>query len=127
MLKEIVRYPLKIKGVSSSEFTEIKSPYSGEVIGAVAQADEKVIKQAIAVAQETFEKVMSKMPAHERSQILRKTSQAIADNLEDFAQTIALEGGKPIKDARVEASRAVNTFAIAAEEALRLEGEQIPM
>jgi acyl-CoA reductase-like NAD-dependent aldehyde dehydrogenase len=127
MLKEIVRYPLKIKGVSSSEFTEIKSPYSGEVIGAVAQADEKAIKQAIAVAHETFENVMRKMPAHQRSQILRKTSQAIADNLEDFAKTIALEGGKPIKDARIEASRAVNTFAIAAEEALRLEGEQIPM
>jgi acyl-CoA reductase-like NAD-dependent aldehyde dehydrogenase len=127
MLKEIVRYPLKIKGVSSNEYLEIKSPYSGEVIGAVAQADEKAIKQAIAVAEETFKNVMSKMPAHKRSEILRKTSQAIAEQSEEFARIIALEGGKPLKDARVEANRAAGTFAIAAEEALRLEGEQIPM
>ena len=38
MLKEIVKYPLNIKGVESKEYTEIKSPYSGEVIAAVAQA-----------------------------------------------------------------------------------------
>jgi acyl-CoA reductase-like NAD-dependent aldehyde dehydrogenase len=127
MLKEIVRYPLKIKGVSSAEFTEIKSPYSGEPIGAVAQADEQAIKQAIGVAKETFDKFMRKMPAHKRADILRKTSQALLDNAEDFAQTIALEGGKPLKDARVEVQRAAGTFMIAAEEALRLEGEQIPM
>ena len=69
MLKEIVRYPLQIKGVSSSEFVDIKSPYSGEVIASVAQADETALKTAIAVAHETFEKVMRKMPQGARSSI----------------------------------------------------------
>lgn len=127
MLKEIVQYPLKIKGISSSEFLEIKSPYTGEVIAAIGQADDKAIKTAIQVAHETFNNVMRKMPAHKRSEILSKTSKLIADNLEDFARTIALEGGKPIKDARIEVQRAIGTFQIAAEEALRLDGEQIPM
>src|SRR5436309_1134268 len=127
MLKEIVQYPLKIKGVSSSEFTEIKSPYSGEVIAAVGQADEKAVRTAIAVAQHTFETVMRKMPAHKRSEILAKTARGIGERHEEFAQVIALEGGKPIKDARIEVSRAIMTFTIAAEEALRLDGEQIPM
>lgn len=127
MLKEIVQYPLKIKGISNSEFLEIKSPYSGEVIAAIGQADEKAIKAAVAVAHETFNTVMRKMPAHKRSEILHKTSQLIKERAEDFARTIALEGGKPIKDARIEVSRAVGTFQIAAEEALRLDGEQLPM
>ena len=42
--------------------------------------------------------------------------------------TIALEGGKPLKDARLEVNRAINTFAIASRLALEIfEGEQIPM
>ena len=127
MLKEIVQYPLKIKGISNSEYLEIKSPYSGEVIAAVGQANEQAIKSAIAVAHETFNSTMRKMPAHKRSEILHRTSQLIKERAEDFARTIALEGGKPIKDARIEVSRAVMTFQIASEEALRLDGEQLPM
>lgn len=127
MLKEIVKYELKVKGAQSTEFTEVKSPYSGEVIASIAQADEKAIKQAISVAAQTFQSVMRKMPAHKRSQILMKTSELLLKHQEDLARTIALEGGKPIKDARIEVARAAMTFAISAEEALRLEGEQLPM
>jgi acyl-CoA reductase-like NAD-dependent aldehyde dehydrogenase len=126
MLKEIVKYELKVKGAKSSEFTEVKSPYSGEVIASIAQADEQAIKQAISVAEETFHNVMRKMPAYKRSQILMKTSELLLKHQEDLARTIALEGGKPIKDARIEVARAAMTFAISAEEALRLEGEQLP-
>ena len=127
MLKEIVQYPLTVRGCSSSEYQEVKSPYSGEVIAAVAQADEKAIEKAITLAHETFRDVMSKMPAYLRADILSRTATMIADNLEDFARTIALEGGKPIRDARLEVNRAINTFSIAGQEALRLDGEQIPM
>ncbi len=127
MLKEIVQYPLNIKGISSSDFIEVKSPFSGEVIAAIGQADEKAIRTAIAVAHDTFNNVMRKMPSHKRSAILAKTSQLLSERIEEFAQTIALEGGKPIKDARIEVGRAAGLFNIAAEEALRLDGEQIPM
>ena len=127
MLKEIVKYPLNIKGVESKEYTEVKSPYGGEVIAAIAQADEAAIKKAFEVAKTTFHNVMKKMPAHQRADILLKTSQLILERQEDLARTIAMEGGKPIKDARIEAARAAMTFKIASEEALRLDGEQIPM
>ena len=127
MLQEIVKYPLSIKGCPTTEFVDVKSPYSGEIVASVGQADEKAIDAALAFSKETFEKVMKVMPAHKRSEILAKTSELIKANLEDLAQTIALEGGKPIKDARVEVSRAANTFAIASREALRLDGEQLQM
>lgn len=127
MLKEIAKYPLKIKGSESSELNEVKSPFNGQVIAAVGQADEKAIKLAITQATDCFHNVMKKMPAHKRSQILAKAAQLLNERLEDFASTIALEGGKPIRDARVEVSRAIMTFTIASEEALRLDGEQIAM
>lgn len=127
MLKEVVKYPLAIRGITSSEFTEVKSPFDGEVVAAIGQADEKAIDQAIAVAKETFESTMRLMPAYKRSEILRKASDLILERKEEIARIIALEGGKPIKDARIEAARAASTFFFASQEAMRLDGEQIPM
>jgi len=49
MLKEIVKYPLSIQGLpeSSYEYVEVRSPYSGEVVAAIGQADEKAIDMAL--------------------------------------------------------------------------------
>ena len=46
---------------------------------------------------------------------------------QELASTIALEAGKPVKDARGEVRRAVTTFQLAAEEAKRLGGEVMPL
>jgi acyl-CoA reductase-like NAD-dependent aldehyde dehydrogenase len=127
MLKEVVKYPLDIRGVESTEFNEVKSPFNGEVVAAIGQADEKAIDTALTVAEDVFKNVMRQMPAHQRSEILHKTSKLLLEKKEDIARTIALEGGKPIKDARIEVSRAANTFLLASHEAMRLDGEQIPM
>ena len=53
-----------------------------------------LIEKLVDLAKETFENVMKQMPAYKRSEILAKTSQLILSNIEDMAQTIALEGGK---------------------------------
>ena len=127
MLKEIVRYPVTVSGSTTKDFTDVKSPFDGSVIASVGQADEQLLDQALREAEHTFHTVMKLMPAYQRAEILMKASKLILENIEDLGRTIALEGGKPIKDARMEASRADNTFAIASREALRLEGEQLPM
>jgi acyl-CoA reductase-like NAD-dependent aldehyde dehydrogenase len=67
------------------------------------------------------------LPAHERAGLLERTSDLIADRLEEIARTICDEAGKPIKTARVEAERAVSTFRAAAAEARTLAGEVVPM
>ncbi|MDQ6730076.1 MAG: aldehyde dehydrogenase family protein, partial [Actinomycetota bacterium] len=51
----------------------------------------------------------------------------IAERVEELAQTIALEAGKPIRDARAEASRATYVFRWAAEEAKRIDGQWLPL
>jgi acyl-CoA reductase-like NAD-dependent aldehyde dehydrogenase len=67
------------------------------------------------------------MPAWKRSQILERTSHLIEDDAERIARIIAAEGGKPLKDARVEAKRGASTFRWASEEAKRTAGEIIEM
>ncbi len=59
--------------------------------------------------------------------MLEKISAGIAARREEFAQTIALEAGKPIRTARLEVDRAVFTFKIAAEESKRIYGEVVPL
>jgi len=127
MLKEMVRYPLEVKGAKASSVMEVRSPYSGDIIAEVELADEKAIDSALTESVNVFQTVMRKMPAYKRSEILLRTSELLKERAEDLALTIAVEGGKPIRDARIEVSRAANTFATASREAMKLDGEQLPM
>ena len=69
----------------------------------------------------------SPLPAHERAAILDRVAGLLRERHEDMAQTICAEAGKPIKTARVEASRAVSTYTFAAVEARKLAGDVVPM
>src|SRR5205823_14598696 len=65
--------------------------------------------------------------AHKRAEILVKVAGLIGKRHEEVARTISAEAGKPIKTARVEASRAMSTYTFAAVEARKLAGEMVPM
>jgi glyceraldehyde-3-phosphate dehydrogenase (NADP+) len=67
------------------------------------------------------------MARHARRTILRGIADGLRAEREGFARTIALEAGKPIVQARGEVDRAVVTFELAADEALRLGGELLPL
>jgi len=66
---------------------------------------DEVIDKAVAAARE-----FRWTPAWKRAQILERASHLLDDNSEEIARLIALEGGKPLKDARVEAKRGASTF-----------------
>ncbi len=105
---------------------EIRSPYDSQVVGIAHFGDSSIVEQAIAAAAETFTRT-SHAAAHERSQWLKRIADLIGTRKEQLAQTIAGEAGKPIRLARLEVDRAESTFRIASREALRLEGEIIPL
>ncbi len=105
---------------------EVRSPFDGSAVGATYWATRDRLERAIAASVRAFEKTRH-MAAYERQQILRRISDAIATRKEEFTQLIALEAGKPVKTARAEVERAVFTFAIAADESVRIGGEWIPM
>ena len=106
--------------------TEIINPYDGSVIDTVAELNEADVRETIgraaAVAGE-----LAAMPAHQRAAILNRAAALIGDNLEALARLMSQENGKPVKHARGEVSRAVETFQFAADEARRIHGETIPM
>src|SRR6267154_6637512 len=97
---------------------EIRSPFDGSVVSRTFVGTRKHAEQAIASAVTAFG-TTRRLPAFERQRVLRAVAAGIAARREEFARSICLEAGKPIKVARVEVDRAVFTFQIAAEEATR--------
>ena len=115
------------KWLSGGKKREIRSPYNGETAGIVSVPDRETTIGSIGSAESAYVK-WRESPSHERSRILRKIAEGIAARKEEFARTLVLEGGKPLKTARVEVGRAVTTFSVAAEEANRFsEGELVPI
>jgi len=114
------------KWISDRKLVEVRSPYDQSVIGTVAQATRADADAASAAAVRAFE-VTRKLPAYERQRVLRKVAELIRAQREDLGGTLALEAGKPIKTARAEIDRAAFTFDVAAEEAVRIPGEYLPL
>ena len=110
--------------VATGEWLEVRSPYSGEVVGRVAKAGAGEARQAIDAGARALE---SPLPAHKRAEILVKTAGLLGRRHEEVAKLISDEAGKPMKAARVEARRAMSTYTFAAVEARKLVGEMVPM
>ena len=88
----------------------------------VALADAPTVDAAIAAAVAAAP-VFARTPAYMRRDALNKLANVLEARTEDFALALCAEVGKPIKDARGEVGRAVDTFRIAAEECSRIGGE----
>jgi acyl-CoA reductase-like NAD-dependent aldehyde dehydrogenase len=94
--------------------------------GATFNASEAQYEEAVEAAVAAFE-VTRTLPAYERGAILRNISAGIKARREELGRIMALEAGKPIRDALIEVDRAVITFRLGAEEAERMVGETIPL
>jgi glyceraldehyde-3-phosphate dehydrogenase (NADP+) len=112
--------------VRTGETYEVRSPYDDALVAVIHRAGPREIESAIAGSVRAFE-TTRKLPSWKRSEILAGIADRIEAAKDDFARTIALEAGKPIKTARAEAERAAFTFRIAAEETKRIYGEIVPL
>jgi acyl-CoA reductase-like NAD-dependent aldehyde dehydrogenase len=126
MLKETYPYYLANKAVLANADLEVTDKFTGRVATRVALADEKVIDLAIALAV-AAEKPMRQMPAYQRQQILQHCVDRFSTRAEELARALCIEAGKPIRDSRGEVARLIETFKIAAEEAVRFGGEYMPL
>src|SRR5436853_3830273 len=118
--------PLFIDGewIETGDWIDVRSPYSGEVVGRVAKGGANETRRALDAAARALE---TPLPAHKRAEILVKVAGLIGRLHEEVARTVSEEAGKPIKTARVEASRAMSTYTFAAVEARKLAGQMLPM
>jgi len=110
--------------VETGDWVEVRSPYSGDVVGRVAKAGDVEARRAVDAAEAAMREPL---PAHKRAEILVRVAGQLGRRHEEVAQTISSEAGKPLKAARVETSRAMSTFTFAAVEARKLAGEMVPM
>jgi succinyl-CoA reductase len=109
----------------SGRYAPVVDPSSGQAIGEVpiASADEaRAAVESAAAAEECW----GSTPGHARARILRAASERIRADRDFLAQLIALEVGKPIADARLEAERAAEVLLLAADEIRHLGGESYP-
>lgn len=121
-------YPFLIGGEwrTTKETMQVRNPYNGDVVGVVHRPSAEDVEAAIQSTVGAFEKTR-RMPAYQRSDILRKAASAVEKRKEELAKILCLEAGKAIRHARSEVSRAVNTLTIASEEAKCLEGATMPL
>src|SRR5213082_3002971 len=108
MATTVVEKRLLIGGewIETGDWLEVRSPYSGEVVGRVAKAGAGEARQAVDAAEEAMR---NPLPAHKRAEILVRVAGALGRRHEEAAQTICAEAGKPLKAARLEVSRAMST------------------
>ena len=106
---------------------EVRSPYSGDVIGEVEELSADVVAATIARQADMAADRDRWLAPHERIEVLRRAAALVADRREALARLIASEGGKPLTDALVEVDRAANGLDLCAEEVGHQAGEEVPM
>ncbi|MGD8453885.1 MAG: aldehyde dehydrogenase family protein [Phycisphaerae bacterium] len=126
MLRESYPYYLAGRALPANTDLAVTNKYTDAVATRVARADRAVVEQAIAAATEAFGQTR-KMPAHRRQAVLSQLLEQVQRRHEELAHVLAVEVGKPIRDARGEVTRLVDTLRIAAEEAVRIGGEWLPL
>jgi acyl-CoA reductase-like NAD-dependent aldehyde dehydrogenase len=121
-----VGFLLDGKWHKDGEPVEIHSPGSGRLVGKTYRASAAHAEAAITAAVRAFE-ITRKLGGYERQRILRAIASGIDQHREELARIMALEAGKPLKASRVEVDRSIFTFNVAAEEAVRIGGEYLPL
>ncbi|MDR3738367.1 MAG: aldehyde dehydrogenase family protein [Terracidiphilus sp.] len=111
---------------TEGETLEVRSPWDQGLVGRVTVATRADARQAVSHAVASLRRTRA-LPRWKRRNILEDIAAALIEQKERFAQLILAEAGKPIRLARAEVDRTVLTFKTAAEEAIRLGGESIPL
>jgi putative phosphonoacetaldehyde dehydrogenase len=108
--------------VDSNNKIEVTNPYTNEIIGTVPQMGIEQVKTAI----DALYNYQPTLTAYQRSEILKGTATEVKLKIDELAYGISLESGMSIKDSMKEVGRSINLLNVAAEEAKRIIGEQLP-
>jgi acyl-CoA reductase-like NAD-dependent aldehyde dehydrogenase len=120
--------PIYLAGefVEAGSPLEVRNPASGELVATTFQAGPAELERATVAVVEAFGRTR-RLASYERRDALAHVADRIAQDGDELAELLTRESGKPIRDARGEVARASLTFRTAAEEALRINGEWMPL
>jgi acyl-CoA reductase-like NAD-dependent aldehyde dehydrogenase len=111
--------------IASGRMSTLYSPYDGAAIAEVPQGDSATVDRAVAAARGALH--TDRFDRHSRIDVLDAAVGQLRTRQEEFAHTIAIECAKPIKTARLEAMRTIDTFAFAVAEARAFTGDVVPL
>jgi len=106
---------------------EVVNPFDLGVIGSVPLNDWTTIDGYLSTAHRLYRDRAGWLPAYQRIDILQKTADMMTERFEKLAALIADEGGKPLMDARVEVTRAIDGVGLCIQELGQMGGREIPM
>jgi acyl-CoA reductase-like NAD-dependent aldehyde dehydrogenase len=122
------RYPYYLANIPVAANTDlaVHDKFTGEVVTRVAMADDAAVDRALARAVEAVEP-MRALAGFERRDVLAHCVARFTERRGELAEALCIEAGKPIRDARGEVDRLIDTFRIATEECTRIAGEVLPL
>ncbi|MCC6193624.1 MAG: aldehyde dehydrogenase family protein [Burkholderiales bacterium] len=120
--------PARIGGQwrDGERFQDVRDPYRGEVVAHEPVSTPRDLDDALAAAFKA-KKVMADMPAYERAALLRRAADNVTARAQEMGRTMARETGKALKDSIVEVERTADLLQLCAEEAVRIQGEHVPL
>jgi acyl-CoA reductase-like NAD-dependent aldehyde dehydrogenase len=124
MLDKTYPYYLANQPQTSKIMRDVRDKYSGKVVTRVAVPDAKAVEKAIAAAVKAATPMRHFKP-WARQAVLQHCAKRFTARRDELAAALCIEAGKPIKDAAGEVTRLIETFQIAAEEAVRINGETL--
>jgi len=112
------------KWIDKDDKIGVYDPFDNSLIDHIPKADRDDVNRVLQAAEKGC-KIAKNLTIYERSKILYKTADILTNRTEEFAQLLARESSKTIREARKEVSRCVNTLRVSGEEAKRIHGETI--
>jgi len=111
--------------LTSGAGLEVYNPGDGTLIATVGICDETELAQMI-VAADHARSDWARRTAQERADLLRRWHALVLEHLEELAEIVTLESGKPLAEARSEVRYGAGFIEWFAEEGKRAYGEIIP-
>jgi glyceraldehyde-3-phosphate dehydrogenase (NADP+) len=112
------------KWIDKDDKIGVYDPFDNSLIDLIPKANREDVNNVLKAAEKGC-KIAKNLTIYERSQILYKTADILTNRTEEFAQLLARESSKTIREARKEVSRCVNTLRVSGEETKRIHGETI--
>ena len=111
---------------AASETYDVRDPYRNTVVSRAPRSSQADLNDALDAAVAAKAKAAA-TPAYERAALLRRAAKLLVERADFIAEIMARETGKAVKDAKAEIVRSQDTLSLSAEEAVRIEGEHIPL
>lgn len=105
----------------------VRQAFDAAPIAEITVDDDTSIARKLDTAARAFRNRAGWLQPHQRIEILRRLARLMERDYDRLALMIAREGGKPLTDARIETTRAINGVESAAGEVEHHAGREIPM